>query len=319
MAAPDLQTIIEPARADMQAVDALITRRLASAIPTVNQLAQYIVAGGGKRLRPVNAILAGLACGSGGARLHTLAVLIEFIHTATLLHDDVVDASQLRRGRATANHRFGNDLAVLVGDFLYSRAFQLMVELGDLRVMDLLANATNVIAEGEVMQAAARRNPDLDEAHYLEVIRRKTATLFEAASRGAALLARAPPGCAEALGTFGREFGLAYQLVDDLLDYAGDPHALGKNVGDDLAQGTPTLPLLYALRNAPAAEQDALRAAIRGGACPDLGTVRRAIESTGALAAHHARAAAAAAAELPESSARRALLGLAEFVIERDR
>ena len=190
MAAPDLKTLLAPAQPEMQAVDALIVRRLASPVPTVNELSAYIIDAGGKRLRPVSCVLAGLACGAHGERFHLLAAVIEFIHTATLLHDDVVDGSQLRRGRVTANSRFGNDLAVLVGDFLYSRAFQLMVELGQMDVMDLLATATNVIAEGEVRQAAARRDPALTEEHYFEVIRRKTATLFEAATAGSALRLR---------------------------------------------------------------------------------------------------------------------------------
>lgn len=325
MAAPDLKTILAPAQAEMLAVDALIGRRLASPIPTVNELSGYIVAGGGKRLRPVATILAGLACGASGERLHVLAALIEFIHTATLLHDDVVDRSELRRGRVTANSRFGNDLAVLVGDFLYSRAFQLMVELGQMDVMDLLATATNVIAEGEVMQAAGRRNPGLDEAHYMEVIRRKTATLFDAAARGAAMLAGAPAEWCAALGTFGEQFGIAYQLVDDVLDYAGDAAALGKNVGDDLAQGTPTLPLLYALRMAPPAQSRALHETILHGGVRDLAAVRAAIESTQALAytralaAGHARSAANALTVLPETPARQALMDLAHFAVERDR
>src|SRR5262245_59073472 len=267
---------------DLARVDTLIRRRLDSDVALVRQVAEYLVASGGKRLRPALLLL---ACGAVGYRERksagsagpdaplTLAAVIEFIHTATLLHDDVVDASDLRRGRTTANAAFGNAAAVLVGDFLYSRAFQMMVEIGDLRVMQVLAEATNTIAAGEVMQLMGSHDPQVDEARYLEVIRRKTAKLFEAATRLAAVLAK-KERFEEPLAEYGRHVGTAFQLVDDVLDYGGD---LGKSLGDDLAEGKPTLPLIYTMRCGSAAQASVVRRAITEGGRADFSQVLDAI------------------------------------------
>ena len=239
-----LLSMLAPVAGDLQRVDALIRARLDSDVALVRQVAQYLVSAGGKRLRPALHLLASGALGYRGENRYELAAVIEFIHTATLLHDDVVDASDLRRGRQTANAAFGNAAAVLVGDFLYSRAFQMMVGIGDMRVMEVLAEATNTIAGGEVLQLMGTHDPDVDEARYLEVIRRKTAKLFEAAARLGAVLAGRPE-LEEGLAAYGRHVGTAFQLIDDVLDYSGD---LGKNLGDDLAEGKPTLPLIYTMR-----------------------------------------------------------------------
>ena len=236
--------------ADMRAVDAVIRRRLESDVVLIRQVAEYIIASGGKRLRPAMLLLAAGASGYSGSHQHELAAVVEFIHTATLLHDDVVDESGLRRGRKTANAEFGNAASVLVGDFLYSRAFQMMLTVDDMRVMAVLADATNTIAEGEVLQLLNVHNADTDEVRYLEVVRRKTAKLFEAATRLGAILGRATPEIEQGLALYGMHVGTAFQLIDDVLDYSGDLHETGKNLGDDLNEGKPTLPLIYAMRRA---------------------------------------------------------------------
>jgi octaprenyl-diphosphate synthase len=310
--------------ADMAAVDEVIRQRLHSEIVLVRQVADYIVASGGKRLRPALLLLTAGACGYRGTNHHELAAVIEFIHTATLLHDDVVDESALRRGRATANSLFGNAAAVLVGDFLYSRAFQMMVAVDDMRVLQVLADATNVIAEGEVLQLMNCRNPEIDERGYLQVIRYKTAKLFEAATRLGAILSKMPQPAEDALAAYGVHLGTAFQLVDDVLDYSGDHSIIGKNVGDDLAEGKTTLPLIYAMKHGTAAQASLIRRAIEHGGLDDLPAVLAAIQQSGALeyAREQARAEAKSACEglavLPASPYRDYLQVLAEFAVTRD-
>jgi octaprenyl-diphosphate synthase len=310
--------------ADLAAVDATIRRELASDVALVNQVSDYIIGAGGKRLRPLLVLLAARAAGLAPlSRQVPAAVVIEFIHTATLLHDDVVDGSHQRRGRDTANEVWGNAASVLVGDFLYSRAFQLMVKLDSLRVMQIMADATNVIAEGEVLQLMNANDPDTTEARYLEVIYRKTARLFEAGAQIAAVLAGADARTEAALAAFGRHLGNAFQLVDDSLDYRGNPAERGKNVGDDLAEGKPTLPVIYALKHGTPAEQRLLRGAIETGGLEELGAVLQAIESSGGLeytarlAQREADQALAALAPLPETAHLEALRQLAEFAVSR--
>ena len=324
MTANPLAELLAPAAADMAAVNVLIEQRLHSAVSTIDQLSAYIVHSGGKRLRPVMAVLSARACGYAGEQHHLLAAIVEFIHTATLLHDDVVDESDLRRGRATANSRFGNGLSVLVGDFLYSRSFQMMVELGSRGVMDILATATNQISEGEVLQYLNRRNVSATPEQCLDIARSKTATLFAAAARCGALLAGQGTQVQDALGDYGLHFGLAYQLADDLLDYRGEAARIGKNLGDDLAEGSPTLPLAYALQRADPRQAQVLRTALGDNGEPDFAAVLAVIESTGAiaytagLAQTHAERAQAALSGLPDSPALAALQGLARFAVSRD-
>jgi octaprenyl-diphosphate synthase len=314
-----LVSMLAPVADDMARVDALIRRRLDSDVALVRQVAEYLVASGGKRLRPAMLLL---ACGATGARAEArlqLAAVVEFIHTATLLHDDVVDASDLRRGRTTANAAFGNAAAVLVGDFLYSRAFQMMVEVDDMRVMRVLAEATNTIAAGEVMQLMGSHDPEVDEARYLEVIRRKTAKLFEASARLGGVLSR-NENLEQRLAEYGRCVGTAFQLIDDVLDYDGD---LGKSLGDDLAEGKPTLPLIYTMRCGSAGQAAVVRKAIAEGGREDFAAVLEAIRACGAL--DYARAAAEREAEVasralagfPESEYKRSLLELASFAVTR--
>jgi octaprenyl-diphosphate synthase len=310
--------------ADMQAVDDCIRTRLASPVVLINQLSQYIINSGGKRLRPLLAVLAARACGYQGRDHVTLAAVVEFIHTATLLHDDVVDASELRRGRETANHLFGNEAAVLVGDFLYSRAFEMMVDVGSMRVMEILAHATNVIAEGEVLQLMNCHDADVDELRYMEVIRSKTAKLFEAACRIGAVLAERPEGDEMALKRYGMHLGTAFQLIDDVLDYSADSEVTGKQMGDDLAEGKPTLPLIHALREAAPEDQALIREAIESGGREHVDAVLAVIRNTGALEYTRSRAemetaeAISAAECLPPSPYRDALVALARFAVERD-
>ncbi|HEX7220343.1 MAG TPA: polyprenyl synthetase family protein [Burkholderiales bacterium] len=314
-----LVSTLAPVAEDMAAVDALIRRRLDSDVALVRQVAEYLVGSGGKRLRPAMLLLACGAAGYGGPARLELAAVIEFIHTATLLHDDVVDASDLRRGRTTANAAFGNAAAVLVGDFLYSRAFQMMVEVDDMRVMRVLAEATNTIAAGEVMQLMGSHDPEVDEARYLEVIRRKTAKLFEASGRLAGVLARQDT-LEQRLAEYGRRVGTAFQLVDDVLDYGGD---LGKSLGDDLAEGKPTLPLIYTMRRGNAEQAALVRRAITEGGRDDFAAVLQAIRASGALdyaraaAQREAEAASAALEALPASQFKRSLLELASFAVTR--
>ncbi len=268
---------------DLRSVDEVIRERLKSAVPLVDRVAEHIVSGGGKRLRPLLVVLAGRACGHEGRSHIEAAAFIEFIHTATLLHDDVVDGSSLRRGRHTANEVFGNPASVLVGDFVYSRAFQMMASLSSQPVMEIMADATNVIAEGEVLQLMNAHDPDTTEQRYLEVIYRKTAKLFEAGAQVAAVLSLAQPPVQRALAAYGRHLGTAYQLVDDVLDYCSNPEQRGKNLGDDLAEGKPTLPLIHALKSGSEAQRRAIRRAIQQGGLEQLDPVVAAIESTGGL------------------------------------
>ena len=307
----------------MREVDALIAHRLASGVPLVGEVARYIISAGGKRLRPVLLLL---TCGALGCRSPhrlTLAAVVEFIHTATLLHDDVVDESTLRRGRATANEVFGNPASVLVGDFLYSRAFQMMVETGSMRVMQILADATNVIAEGEVLQLMNMHDASLDEAGYLRVIRSKTAKLFEASSRLAAVLAGAPPAVEQACAEYGQSLGTAFQVIDDVLDYDGDANEMGKNLGDDLREGKATLPLILSMQNAAPADAATVRQAIESGSAEDLPAIMQIMRRSGAL--EKARAAAAGQAQraidaargLPENEHSHSLLELAAQLLQR--
>jgi octaprenyl-diphosphate synthase len=310
-------------RSDLDTVDEIVRARLASDVPLVARVADHIVAGGGKRLRPLLVVLAGHACLRPLREHCEAAGFIEFIHTATLLHDDVVDASAKRRGRDTANEVFGNSASVLVGDFVYSRAFQMMAALGNERVMRIMADATNVIAEGEVLQLMGAHDPGATEQRYLEVIRRKTARLFEAGAEVAAVLADASATVQEGLRCYGGHVGIAYQLVDDVLDYRSDPGERGKNLGDDLAEGKPTLPLIHALRHGTAREQDAIRRAIVDGGLDELDDILATIERTGGLdyAMGLARAERDRAIEaldaLTASPHRDALATLATFAIER--
>ncbi len=308
----------------MREVDALIRLRLASDVVLIRQVAEHIVAGGGKRLRPALHLVAAEAAGSKGAASYELAAVIEFIHTATLLHDDVVDESDLRRGRETANAAFGNAASVLVGDFLYSRAFQMMVTVNDMRVMEVMAEATNTIAEGEVLQLLNVRDPQVDEARYLEVIHRKTAKLFEAAARLAGVVAGVPSAIEQGLADYGMHLGTSFQLIDDVLDYSGDAGAIGKNVGDDLAEGKPTLPLIHVMRTGTPAQAALVRNAILNGGRDDFPGVVAAIRATGALeyaraaARREADAARHAIRDLPESPAKATLIELADYSVVRE-
>ena len=308
---------------EMRAVDEVIRTRLHSEVVLVRQVSEYIVGSGGKRLRPALVLLAAGACGYSGNAHYQLAAVVEFIHTATLLHDDVVDDSDLRRGRATANSLFGNPASVLVGDFLYSRAFQMMVELRNMRVMEVLANATNTIAEGEVLQLLNCNDPDLDEDGYLRVIRYKTARLFEAAGQLGAIVSQASREVEEGLARYGTHLGTAFQLIDDVLDYSGDHVQTGKNLGDDLAEGKATLPLIYAMRQGTAPQRDVIRAAIEHGGLEEFRPVLAAIEETGALAYSRgaadteAQRAIASLEPLPNSPYKDSLLQLAAFAVSR--
>jgi octaprenyl-diphosphate synthase len=320
----DLPTIQALAAPQMAAMDALIRQRLASDVVLINQVAEYIIGAGGKRLRPMLLLLTAGALGHRGPDAHQLAAVVEFIHTATLLHDDVVDESDLRRGRQTANAVWGNAASVLVGDFLYSRSFQLMVELDRLEVMRILADTTNTIAEGEVLQLLHVRNPDTDEAAYLRVIERKTAVLFAAATRLGALLAGADAATCDALHHYGLALGYAFQVADDVLDYASDAATLGKNLGDDLAEGKATLPLIHAMRHSDAATRAVLREAIEQGDTDALPQVLAAIEACGSLdysrerARHYAREAEASLAGLGDNDFVAGLRGLAHYSVSRD-
>jgi len=307
----------------MRDVDELIRSSLTSDVLLVSQVAEYIVASGGKRLRPMIVLLAARAMGYGGSKHIDAAAIIEFIHTATLLHDDVVDHSERRRGRDTANTVFGNQASVLVGDFLYSRAFQMMVGIGSMPVMRILADATNTIAAGEVMQLMNVHDPDVDEENYRLVIYRKTARLFEAGAQIAAVLAERDPADEAAMVTYGRSLGTAFQLIDDALDYAASPDELGKNLGDDLAEGKPTLPLIHAMKHGSVAERAMIRQAIEDGGIDKLPQIQAVIESTGALQYTAARAQEAAdlaidaLSGIPDSDYKEALIAIAEFSVRR--
>jgi octaprenyl-diphosphate synthase len=308
---------------DFSAVDEIIRRQLVSRVPLVEKIADYITSAGGKRLRPLLVLLCGKALNHHSDDLRLLAATIEFLHTATLLHDDVVDMSGMRRGRATANAQWGNAPSVLVGDFLYSRSFEMMVELGSMPVMRILSRATRVIAEGEVLQLSKVRDASTTEDIYMDVIRGKTAMLFEASSHSAAALAGADATQCEALRSFGDYLGVAFQLVDDLLDYRGDADELGKNVGDDLAEGKPTLPLIVTMRDGNAEQASMVRKAIQQGGSQDLQGIRAAVEAAGALdytaqlARNYAERAIACLDCLPGSPYRDALIELTRFAVAR--
>jgi len=320
VALENLYSLIEP---DMRAVDAVIRARLHSDVVLVRQVAEYIVQSGGKRMRPALVLLTAGAAGYRGTHHHELAAVVEFIHTATLLHDDVVDASDLRRGRETANAMFGNAASVLVGDFLYSRAFQMMVSVGSMRVMDILSDATNVIAEGEVLQLMNCHDADVNVDRYLQVIRYKTAKLFEAAARLGGVLGGVTPELEQGLADYGMHLGTAFQLVDDVLDYSGDEAETGKHVGDDLAEGKPTLPLIYVMEHGTPEQAATVRRAIEEGGRDDFPAVMEAVRSTDALGytrrqaeAEVARAARALDA-LPSSQYKDSLLELSSFSVTR--
>jgi len=319
----DFTAIQSLTAADMQAVDALIRRRLASDVVLINQIAEHIISAGGKRLRPMLVVLSGHAAGGAGQAHHQLAAVIEFIHTSSLIHDDVVDESALRRGRQTANAVWGNAASVLVGDFLYSRSFQLMVELECMEIMQVLADTTNKIAEGEVLQLLHVRNPDVDEAAYLDVVDRKTAVLFAAGARLGGLLSGADAKTQQALHTYGTQLGHAFQIADDVLDYSGDAGALGKQLGDDLAEGKATLPLIHAMAASDAATRTRLRGIVQEGNVDALPEVLAAIEAAGSLeysrkCAHdYAAAARMALAGLAQTPALEALHALARHAVER--
>lgn len=315
--------LFAPIAADMQAVDILIRKRLHSDVVLIRQVAEYIIHSGGKRLRPALVLFAANALGYRGVQHHELAAVVEFIHTSTLLHDDVVDESELRRGNKTANALFGNAASVLVGDFLYSRAFQMMVSVDSMHVMQVLAEATNIIAEGEVLQLLNCHDADVTVDGYLQVIRCKTAKLFEAAARLGAILADAPPEIEHSLADFGMHLGTAFQIIDDVLDYSADEAETGKHLGDDLAEGKPTLPLIHAMQHGAPEQAARVRRAIENGGREDFAAVLEAIQSSGALdaARRDARAEAdraiTALQALPASIFKDALLELTDFAVAR--
>ena len=316
--------ILAPIAADMQAVDDVIRQRLHSEVVLIRQVAEYIIHSGGKRLRPALLLFCAKAMGYQGVHHHELAAVVEFIHTATLLHDDVVDESDLRRGNKTANALFGNAASVLVGDFLYSRAFQMMVGVKSLRVMEVLADATNVIAEGEVLQLLNCHNADVEIEDYLRVIRYKTAKLFEASTRLGAILGGADSTLEESMAAFGMHLGTAFQIIDDVLDYTSDEVALGKHLGDDLAEGKPTLPLIHAMQHGTPDQSVRVRQAIESGGREDFEAILKIIHDTGALdasrhsAQNEASAALDALAPLPPSNFKSSLLELCSFAISRN-
>lgn len=324
VAAGDMRAALAPIAADMSAVDQLIRDRLSSDVALINTIADYIVAAGGKRLRPAIVLMVARALGYQGSQHVLLAAVIEFIHTATLLHDDVVDESDLRRGRSTANAMFGNAASVLVGDFLYSRSFQMMVETDSLRVMRILADATNRISEGEVLQLLNIHDPSVDEERYFGVIERKTATLFEAGARIAAVIAGADAATEDACGTYGATLGRAFQIVDDILDYSGKTEEIGKQLGDDLREGKVTLPVIHALRQASAADREFIIEAIRSGD-GDFARITEIVVTSGALeyskaaAQREVEAGTAALGALPDSEFKNSLIQLLSFAIDRNR
>ncbi|RVU29848.1 octaprenyl diphosphate synthase [Neptunomonas marina] len=315
-----LNPLIEP---QFDAVNDYIINHLGSNVPLVEKIGHYIVEGGGKRLRPLLVLLAANACGYKGEQHISLAAVIEFIHTATLLHDDVVDNSDMRRGKDTANAKWGNAPSVLVGDFLYSRSFQVMVDIGDMAIMQVISNATNVIAEGEVLQLLNCKNPDTTEEAYMQVIIGKTAMLFEAATEVGAILAGATPEQRTALQLYGRHLGIAFQLIDDVMDYLSSAEEMGKNVGDDLAEGKPTLPLIQAMKQADDEGRQLIRQAIRKGGLEDLDPIMQIVTDTGAIeytqnaAQAQADQAIAALSALPDSSFKATLEQLAHIAVKR--
>jgi len=320
----DIDAIRQLVSEDMQSVDRLIHQRLKSEVVLVNQLGRYIVNSGGKRLRPLLALISAGTFGYSGKQHINLAAIIEFIHTATLVHDDVVDASELRRGKETANSIWGNEASVLVGDFLYSRAFEMMVEVGEMRIMEIMARATNVIAEGEVLQLLNCNNPDTNEQHYLEVIRCKTAKLFEAACQLGAILCQRSATEEQAMKSYGMHLGTAFQLVDDILDYSASSDVIGKNIGDDLAEGKPTLPLIYAMQTGTTEQAALIHTAIEEGGHDHIDAVMKIIDATDALsytsqaAKAEAKKAADAIIDFPDSPYKDALLALTQFAVQRN-
>lgn len=320
----DIQSIYALIRQDMDAVNAMIQQRLQSEVVLINQLGHYIINSGGKRLRPAIALLSARACGYQGDAHINLATIIEFIHTATLLHDDVVDHSQMRRGQETANSVWGNEASVLVGDFLYTRAFEMMVELDSMRLMQILSHTTNIIAEGEVLQLLNVHDADTTEQRYLQVIHHKTAKLFEAAGQLGAVLTQTDSQTEKALGLYAMHLGSAFQLVDDLLDYSAQSDTIGKNIGDDLAEGKPTLPLIYAMGHGDKNQSALIREAIENGDRDRIEDIIAIIQSTGAIdytaqtAREEADAAKLALQILPDSEYKTALLALADFAVSRE-
>jgi octaprenyl-diphosphate synthase len=321
---PGSSTGLSIVEQDMRQVDQVIAQRLASGVPLVGSVAQYIIAAGGKRLRPILLLLCCGALGYKGEQRFNMAAVVEFIHTATLLHDDVVDDSALRRGNATANSKFGNPASVLVGDFLYSRAFQMMVDAQSMRIMQVLADATNVIAEGEVLQLMNMHNAELDEAGYLQVIRSKTAKLFEASARVGGILSGASADMEDACAEYGQALGTAFQVIDDVLDYTGDATVMGKNLGDDLREGKATLPLIAAMQRGSSEDRATIRLAIETGNVAMLDQVISIVKATGALdiareaAQQEALRAVAAAKRLPEGLHTDCLVALAAQLLERN-
>lgn len=323
----DFKSIYSVVEDDFEAVNAFITRHLDSNVPMIREVGDYIVSSGGKRLRPLVSILCARACGYQGHLHVDVAAIIEFLHTATLLHDDVVDESRLRRGRPTVNAVWGNAASVLVGDFLISRAFQLVVAVGDPHLMDILSESTNVISEGEVLQLINCKDPDTTEERYMKVIHHKTAKMFESAARTGALLGVTDPDQVAHLrtlfGDFGRHLGIAFQLIDDVLDYQGDVRELGKNVGDDLAEGKPTLPLIYTMRNGTPEQAELIRNAIRTGGLDHLEAIVDTVQRSGGLeytrdqAREHTGIALRALAQAPDSRYKDALTRLAEESLQR--
>ena len=317
-------SVTQSITAEMDAVNVVIRRQLHSDVGLVSQIAEYIIGAGGKRIRPALVLMMAKAFDYRGSHHHDLAAVVEFIHTATLLHDDVVDESALRRGRETANALFGNAASVLVGDFVYSRAFQMMVAIDDMRVMRILADATNVIAEGEVLQLLNMHDPDVTEERYLQVIRSKTAKLFEAAAQLGALVAGASERDVENAAEYGRSLGTAFQLIDDVLDYSGNADDIGKNVGDDLREGKPTLPLIHLMHHGSPAQRELVRNCIEQGDEDHFETILAAISTSGALdytrqAAQRAAAQAANAIKtLPDSQFKNSLLDLCAFAVDRN-
>lgn len=321
MSTPLFRTLIAE---DMQTVDGVIRTHLHSDVVLIRQVAEYIISAGGKRLRPVLTLLSGKALGYEGAHLYELAAMIEFIHTATLLHDDVVDESDMRRGRETANALFGNAASVLVGDFLYTRAFQMMVTTNNMQILQVMAEATNIIAEGEVLQLLNIGNTELSEQGYLQVIQYKTAKLFEASARVGALIAGGSEAQIKALSDYGMYLGTAFQIIDDVLDYSGDADTIGKSLGDDLAEGKATLPLIYTMRQGPVAAADVVRQALENASRDRFHDVLAAVQSCGALdyakneAIKAAEQAVAAVADLPDTPVKQALVELARLSVDRN-
>ncbi len=318
-----LESLKKYTAADMQRVNRVIEDHLSSEVVLINQLSQHIIHSGGKRLRPMLVMLASKACGYSGEKDALLAAIIEFIHTATLLHDDVVDESEMRRGEQTASSIWGNEAAVLVGDYLYSRAFQLMVLAESMKIMNLLANTTNTIAQGEVLQLLNINDPDTTEEKYHQVIYNKTACLFEAACKTGSIITQSADNYADALGNYGKHLGIAFQLVDDALDYEANSDELGKNVGDDLAEGKPTLPLIHAMQKGSKQQRAMIREAIENGGLDNIDKITQVIKQTGALdythqqAIEHAEIAKKSISFLPESESKQALIFLADFAVER--